>query len=94
MNNDALDYGDTSFLEMGFHRLVNEVRRSSRTALGLLFLKQVAESKDCELIGAWFAHNVEPSEKEHGGRLDMRVFHAWIAEAKTLLPQENASLWQ
>jgi hypothetical protein len=50
----------------------------------------VSEEQDRGLIGDSVTNQVNPSETAHGGHLNQRLFHAWIAEAVPLLHQVNS----
>ena len=75
-------YGHATLLEMGFHRLADLLTE-------FIFLNQMTEGQDSGLIWDSIADQVDPSETAHVGYLDQRFFHAWIAEAVTLLHQMN-----
>ena len=79
----ALFHGHAALLEMSFHRLEDLLTE-------VIFLKQVPEGQDRGLIWDSVADQVDPSETAHGGYLDQRFFHAWIAEAVPLLYQVNS----
>ena len=79
----ALLHGHAALLEMGFHRLGDLLTE-------FLFSNEVTEAQDCGLIWDSLADQVDPSETAHGGYLDQRFFHAWIAEAAPLLHQVNS----
>jgi len=76
-------HGHAALLEMGFHRLEDLLTK-------FIFLKQVTEDQDRGRIWDSVADQVDPSETAHGGYIDQRLFHTWIAEAIPLLHQMNS----